>query len=48
VSAIPLIRSQYWNPSTGTVRGGSTAHGESLVDVESGLLPLARATASDE
>ncbi len=46
MSAIPIIRSQYWNPSTGTVRGGSTAHGESLVDVESGLLPLARATAS--
>jgi hypothetical protein len=46
VSAIPIIRSQYWNPSTGTVRGGSTAHGESLVDMESGVLPLARATAS--
>jgi len=35
-----LFRTEYWNPSTSTVRGGSTAHGESLVDMESYLEPL--------
>jgi hypothetical protein len=42
----PMTRSQYFNVATGTVRAGSTSHGESLTDVESGLLPLARSTAS--
>ena len=35
-----LVRTEYWNPSTGTVRTGSTGHGESLADVETYLLPL--------
>lgn len=46
MSPIPMTRSQYFNVATGTVRAGSTNHGESLTDVESGLLPLARSTAS--
>ena len=35
-----LFRTEYWNPSTSTVRSGSTARGESLVDVESYFEPL--------
>ena len=35
-----LMRIEYWNPSTGTVRTGSTGHGESFTDMESYLLPL--------
>jgi len=35
-----LVRTEYWNPSTGTVRTGSTGHGESLADIETYLLPL--------
>ena len=35
-----LFRTEYWNPSTNTVRGGSTAHGESMVDVQSYFEPL--------
>jgi hypothetical protein len=46
MNPIPMTRSQYFNVATGTVRAGSTSHGESLTDVESGLLPLARSTAS--
>ncbi len=46
MSQTPMTRTQYFNVATGTVRAGSTSHGESLTDVESGLLPLARATAA--
>jgi len=46
MSSSPMTRTQYFNVATGTVRTGSTAHGESLTDVESGLLPLARWTES--
>jgi hypothetical protein len=35
-----LVRIEYSNPSTGTVRTGSTGHGESLADMETYLLPL--------
>ncbi|MDN5768115.1 MAG: hypothetical protein L0H96_17885 [Humibacillus sp.] len=35
-----LVRTEYWNPNTGTVRTGSTGHGESLADMETYLLPL--------
>jgi hypothetical protein len=34
---VRLVRTEYWNPSTGTVRTGSTGHGESLADVETYL-----------
>jgi hypothetical protein len=40
MTGMPLLRTEYWNLSTGTVRGGATGHGESLTDVESYLLPL--------
>ena len=46
MSPTPMTRTQYFNVATGTVRAGSTSHGESLTDVESGLLPLARSTAA--
>ncbi|MDN5768118.1 MAG: hypothetical protein L0H78_20150, partial [Humibacillus sp.] len=46
MSPTPITRTQYFNVATGTVRTGSTSHGESLTDLESGLLPLARATAA--
>jgi len=46
MSPLPITRTQYFNVATGTVRAGSTSHGESLTDVESGLLPLARSTAA--
>lgn len=46
MSAVPITRTQYFNVATGTVRAGSSSHGESLTDVESGLLPLARSTES--
>jgi hypothetical protein len=46
MSPTPITRTQYFNVATGTVRAGSTSHGESLTDVESGLLPLARSTAA--
>jgi hypothetical protein len=36
-------RTQYWNLPTHTVRAGATGHGESLVDLEGYLLPLADA-----
>jgi hypothetical protein len=42
----PMARTQYFNVATGTVRAGSTSHGESLTDVDSGLLPLACATSA--
>jgi len=35
-----LVRTEHWNPSTGTPRQGFTGHGESLPDMESYLLPL--------
>jgi hypothetical protein len=38
-----VMRTEYWNISTGTVRTGSTGHGESLTDMESYLLPMDRA-----
>lgn len=41
-----MIRTQYWNLATNTLRGGTTGHGESVTDIESGLLPLAHATES--
>jgi len=46
MNSLPLIRTEYRNTSTGTVRTGDTAHGESLTDVESYLLPLAQMQAS--
>ncbi|MER7251327.1 hypothetical protein [Kribbella sp. NPDC000426] len=46
MSVTPMVRTQYWNLSTNTIRSGSTNHGESFTDVESGLLPLSRATES--
>src|SRR5450759_508498 len=44
MTSLPLMRTEYWNPSTNTVRGGATAHGESLTDVENYLLPQAQMT----
>ena len=38
-----LQRTQYRNLATGTVRAGSTGHGESLADVESYFFPLEQA-----
>jgi hypothetical protein len=38
-----VLRTEYWNIATGTVRTGPTGHGESLTDMESYLLPMARA-----
>jgi hypothetical protein len=46
LTSLPLIRTEYINVSTGTVRGGSTGHGESLTDMESYLLPAAQILAS--
>jgi hypothetical protein len=43
---VALKRTQYWNASVGTVRGGGTGHGESLVDMESYLQPSAQLRAS--
>ena len=37
-----LLRTEYLNLSTSTVRGGPTGHGESLADMENYLLPLDR------
>lgn len=41
-----ILRTEYWNLSTGTVRTGATGHGESLTDMESYLLPLDAARGS--
>jgi hypothetical protein len=38
MTSLPLVRTEYLNVSTGTVRSGATSHGESLVDMESYLL----------
>jgi phage baseplate assembly protein gpV len=46
MSSLPLKRTEYWNLSTNTVRGGATGHGESLTDMEDYLLPLAQTGAS--
>lgn len=46
MTSLPLIRTEYLNVSTGTVRGGSTGHGESLTDMESYVLPAAQVLAS--
>ena len=47
MNAQPLIRTQYRNLSIpGTVRSGSTTHGESLTDVENYLLPLSLSATS--
>lgn len=35
-------RTEYRNLTTGTIRGGATGHGESLVDLESYLMPVTR------
>jgi hypothetical protein len=43
MSDIAMMRTEYLNVSTGTVRTGATGHGESLTDVESYLLPLDQA-----
>ena len=37
-----VMRTDYWNESTGTVRGGATGHNESFTDVERFFLPLGR------
>jgi hypothetical protein len=42
MSSQPLMRTQYRNLSTNNVRGGSTAHGESLIDTENYFLPQAQ------
>ena len=41
--AEPIIRTQYWNVATNTVRTGVTSHVESRDDMESHLFPLERA-----
>ena len=41
-----VMRTEYWNISTGTVRTGPTGHGESLTDMENYLLPMDRARGS--
>ena len=46
MTSLPLVRTEYLNVSTGTVRSGSTAHGESLTDMESYLLPRAQSSNS--
>jgi Chaperone of endosialidase len=46
MSSLPLMRTEYWNVGTGTIRTGATAHGESVTDVENYLLPLSQMTAS--
>jgi hypothetical protein len=38
MTSLPLVRTEYMNTSTNTVRTGATSHGESLVDVESYLM----------
>jgi hypothetical protein len=38
MTSLPLVRTEYLNVSTGTVRAGATSHGESLTDMESYLL----------
>jgi hypothetical protein len=38
MTSLPLVRTEYLNVSTNTVRTGATSHGESLVDVESYLM----------
>ncbi len=43
VVGVTVMRTEYWNLGTGTVRAGATGHGESLTDVESYLLPLEQA-----
>lgn len=46
MSSLPLMRTEYWNVGTDTVRTGATAHGESLTDIEDYLLPLSQMEAS--
>ena len=41
-----VMRTEYLNLNTGTVRAGPTGHGESLIDMESYLLPLEQARGS--
>ncbi len=43
MSDAAIMRVEYLNVSTGTVRTGATGHGESLTDMESYLLPLEQA-----
>lgn len=37
---MPILRTEYRNLETNTIRGGATGHGESLTDLESYLMPL--------
>ena len=46
MSSQPLMRTEYWNVSTNTVRGGATAHGESLTDMENYVVPQAQMVGS--
>src|SRR6266568_5323416 len=48
MTSLPLVRTEYWNVSQSPPipRTGSTAHGESLTDMESYLLPAAQTLAS--
>jgi hypothetical protein len=41
-----VMRTEYWNLTTKTVRSGATGHGETVTDVESYILPMERAHAS--
>jgi hypothetical protein len=48
MSSLPLTRTEYWNVSQNPPipRTGSTAHGESITDIENYLLPLSQMKAS--
>jgi hypothetical protein len=46
MTSLPLVRSEYLNISTNTVRTGATSHGESLVDVETYLMRHDRISSS--
>jgi hypothetical protein len=47
MTGLPLTRTEYWSLSIpGSVRTGATAHGESLTDMESFLLPLSQSALS--
>ncbi len=39
MTSLPLVRTEYFNFSTDTPRTGATGHGESLIDMESYVLP---------
>jgi hypothetical protein len=48
MTSLPLVRTEYWNVSQSPPipRTGSTAHGESITDMEGYLLPAAQTLAS--